>query len=195
MAMAAWGWVLIAALVVYGVAMALASLRRVPKGSVGVLRGRSGNARVLDEGLHIVLPLGGHLTIVPKGPERVTGHLPDMLTKDGWRVQASIQLDCRLMDPNAAARSDRDWRQVTLDGAMGVLRTELENNDAVDMRPRPHALDEGVRDELNILTARSGVVVDWLRVTIRWATALPPTEEPPSTVLKGPQGQEERGEG
>ncbi|NOQ53574.1 MAG: hypothetical protein GQ558_03090, partial [Thermoplasmata archaeon] len=104
----------------------------------------------------------------------------DVITRDGWRVSAHFQMSARLVNELAVSEAGEDWRDATKDIGLRVLRTELENNDAVDLRPRPQALDEGVADEINILTTQWGVHVDWLRITIRWAYAVPPAHVVPS---------------
>jgi hypothetical protein len=184
-----WGWILFIAMVVYLSAMIIASVRLVPDGKMGVVLGVGKPRRLLSKGMHVVFPFGNKVVLIPKGPERIIGDVKDVLTKDGWRLIASAQLNARVVDEQLAALETEDWRRSTLDTMLQVVRMELENNDAVDLRPRPHALDEGCRVETNVLTDRFGVKVDWLRVTIRWAHASPPVHTPPSYALKdGDQG-------
>jgi len=172
-------WVVIAALVIYGIATFLASFKYVPERRVGVVSGPRGQMRVLGKGFHLVVPFTQRLKLVPTGPERMDAEVTQVVTRDGWRITAHIQLNARLVDHENADEAGDDWRRATLDTARRVLRTELENNDAVDLRPRPQALDEGVMEEINILTRRWGVEVDWVRVTIRWAYSIPPASQAP----------------
>ncbi len=167
-------WVLLAALVVYGGATLLASVRMVPEGHIGVVITRSGGRKVLGKGLHLVNPFNTRTELMPVGPVRMDGEVRSVITQDGWNISAHYQLNARLVDDVAVQDAGGDWREVTKDAVERVLRTELENNDATDLRPRPQALDEGVTEEINVLTLRWGVEVDWLRVTIRWAYAVPP---------------------
>ncbi len=180
-----WGWILLIALVVYLSALGIASVRRVPEGKMGVVLGVGKPRRLLPKGTHVVFPFGNKVVLIPKGPERIIGDVKDVLTKDGWRLIASVQLNAHVVDEQLAALETEDWRRSTLDTMLHVVRTELENNDAVDLRPRPHALDEGCRVETDLLTERFGVKVDWLRVTIRWAHASPPARTPASYALRG----------
>ena len=172
-------WIALVAIAIYGAAAVLASIKHVPEGKVGIVTDRSGGKRVLGKGVHMVSPFGRRVELVPKGPIRMSGEVRDAVTRDGWRISAHFQLSARLVQELAVSKAGADWRTATLDSAVRVLRTELENNDAVDLRPRPQALDEGVADEINLLTSRWGVEVDWLRVTVRWAYAVPPAEAVP----------------
>lgn len=174
MAWEALVWILLAALVVYGAAAVLASLRWVHEGHVGIFTSRSGRRRVLTRGVHVVNPFGGRTVMVPKGPLRMDGEVRNAVTQDGWTISAHYQMNARLLDEMALDNAGDDWRVATRDAADRVLRTELENNEAKDLRPRPQALDAGVAEEINVLTRGWGVEVDWLRVTIRWAYAIPP---------------------
>lgn len=173
-------WVLLLAMLIYGVATILASIKVVPEGKVGVVTDRSGRRRVIGMGAHVVQPFGHKVKLYPKGPVRMDGELRDVVTLDGWRISAHFQLSARLVDELAVSEAGGDWRDVTLDAAHRVLRTELENNDSTDLRPRPQALDAGVTEEINVLSRRWGVEADWLRVTIRWAFAVPPAHVVPS---------------
>ena len=173
-------WVALVALVIYGAASVLASIRVVPEGKVGIVSDRSGRRRVIAKGVHLVFPFGHKVKMMPKGPVRMDGEVHDAITRDGWRVSAHFQMSARLINELAVSEAGEDWRDATKDIALRVLRTELENNDAVDLRPRPQALDEGVTDEINILTTQWGVHVEWLRITIRWAYAVPPAHVVPS---------------
>ena len=111
---------------------------------------------------------------MPKGPLRMDGEVRNVVTQDGWNLSAHYQMNAKLVNERVVHEAGDDWRVATQDATDRVLRTELENNDATDLRPRPQALDEGVTEEINLLTRRWGVEVDWLRVTIRWAFAVPP---------------------
>lgn len=173
-------WVALAALVIYGAASVLASIKVVPEGKVGIVSDRSGHRRVITKGVHLVFPFGHKVKLMPKGPVRMDGEVHNVITRDGWRVSAHFQMSARLMNELAVFEAGEDWRDASKDTTIRVLRTELENNDAVDLRPRPQALDEGVTDEINILTVQWGVHVDWLRITIRWAYAVPPVNVVPS---------------
>lgn len=172
-------WILLAALLVYGVAFVLATIKFVPHGRIGIVTTKGGHRYVLGQGLHLILPIGNSVFNVPKGPERMDGEVRNIITRDGWHLTAHLQFNARLVDEPSAVNGGDDWRDTTRDVALRVLRTELENNDATDLRPRPQALDESVAEELNELTARWGVEVDWLRVTIRWAYSVPPAHEVP----------------
>jgi regulator of protease activity HflC (stomatin/prohibitin superfamily) len=167
-------WIMVAAVAVYGGATLLASIRLVPEGHVGLVTTRSGGLKVMGKGLHMVNPFKTRTELMPKGPVRMDGEVRNVVTQDGWNISAHYQLNTKLVDEGIVKEAGGDWRAVTKDSAERVLRTELENNDASDLRPRPQALDEGVTEEINILTRRWGVEVDWLRVTIRWAYAVPP---------------------
>jgi regulator of protease activity HflC (stomatin/prohibitin superfamily) len=167
-------WVLIAAAAVYGGAMVLASVRMVPEGHVGIVTGRSGERRVLENGLHMVDPFRSKTDLMPLGPVRMDGEVRSVITQDGWNISAHYQLNAKLVDELLVGEAGGDWLVVTKDAAERVLRTELENNDASDLRPRPQALDEGITEEINVLTHKWGVEVDWMRVTVRWAYAIPP---------------------
>ncbi len=167
-------WVLLAALAVYGGATFLASIRMVPEGHVAIVTGRSGERRVIESGLHVVNPFKTRTELMPVGPVRMDGEVRSVITQDGWNISAHYQMNARLVEELAVSGAGGDWREVTKDAAERVLRTELENNDATDLRPRPQALDEGITEEINVLTGRWGVEVDWMRVTIRWAYAIPP---------------------
>jgi len=184
MGLAVWGWIALTAFLVYGIAFVLASVRRVPAGRIGVVPGVGGPRRVLGEGLHWVFPIGPRLLLIPKGPERIMGNVTGAQTKDGWRLDAWVQLYAVVSDEQAAALSEKDWRTATLDDALSAVRLAIERSDAADLRPSPHALDEGARDEVNALAGRVGVRVDWLRVTVKWPTATPPSRPPPSDALK-----------
>ena len=188
MGSAVWGWIALTAFLVYGIAFALASIRRVPTGSIGVVPGVGGPRRVLVEGLHWVFPIGPRLLLIPKGPERIMGNVTGAQSKDGWRLDAWVQLYAVVSDEQAAALSEKDWRTVTLDAALAAVRLAIERSDAADLRPSPHALDEGARDETNALSGRAGVKVDWLRVTVKWPTAIPPARPPPSDALRDRDG-------
>ncbi len=172
-------WVVIAALVIYGIGMVLASFKYVPDRRVGIITGPGGSSRIVTKGFHIVIPFTHKVELVPTGPERMDAEVTQIVTRDGWRITAHIQLNAKLVDHEAGNEAGDDWRKATLDTAKRVLQTELENNDAVDLRPRPQALDEGVMEEINILSRRWGVVVDWVRVTIRWAYSIPPASNVP----------------
>jgi regulator of protease activity HflC (stomatin/prohibitin superfamily) len=174
MATDAFLWIMIAAVAVYGGATLLASLRMVPEGHVGIITGRSGHMKVVGKGLHLINPFNTKTELMPKGPVRMDGEVRNIVTQDGWNISAHYQLNAKLVDEMVVREAGGDWRSATKDSAERVLRTELENNDATDLRPRPQALDEGVTEEINILTRKWGVEVDWLRVTIRWAYAIPP---------------------
>jgi len=167
-------WVVVAALVVYGGATLLASVRMVPEGKVAVVTSGSGTRSVLGKGLHLVNPFNTRTELMPLGPVRMDGEVRSVITQDGWNISAHYQLNARLVDELAVQEAGGDWREVTKDAAERVLRTELENNDATDLRPRPQALDEGIAEEINVLVGRWGVEVDWIRVTVRWAYAVPP---------------------
>jgi regulator of protease activity HflC (stomatin/prohibitin superfamily) len=167
-------WVLVAAVVVYGGAILLASVRMVPEGHVGIVTARSGDRRVIERGLHLVNPFNSRTELTPIGPVRMDGEVRSVITQDGWNISAHFQMNAKLVDELAVSGAGGDWREVTKDAAERVLRTELENNDASDLRPRPQALDEGITEEINVLTGKWGVEVDWMRVTIRWAYAIPP---------------------
>ena len=167
-------WIAVAAVAVYGGATLLASVRMVPEGQVGIVTSRSGGRKVLGKGLHIINPFNTRTELVPKGPIRMDGEVRNVVTQDGWNISAHYQLNAKLVDEMVVHDAGDDWRVATKDAAERVLRTELENNDAKDLRPRPQALDEGVTEEINVLTHRWGVDVDWLRVTIRWAYSVPP---------------------
>lgn len=167
-------WILLAATVVYGAATVLASLRWVHEGNVGIFISRSGRRSVLTKGVHVVNPFAGRTVMVPKGPLRMDGEVRNAMTQDGWTISAHYQMNACLVDEMALDNAGDDWRTATRDAADRVLRTELENNETKDLRPRPQALDAGVAEEINVLTLRWGVEVDWLRVTIRWAYAVPP---------------------
>jgi len=173
-------WIALAALVIYGAASVLASIKVVPEGKVGIVSDRSGQRRVIAKGVHLVFPFGHKVKMMPKGPVRMDGEVLDAITRDGWRISAHFQMSASLSNELVVDEAGEDWRDATKDTAIRVLRTELENNDAVDLRPRPQALDGGVTDEINILTTRWGVHVDWLRITIRWAYAVPPVHVVPS---------------
>ena len=188
MGLAVWGWIVLTAFLAYGIAFLLASIRRVPTGKIGVVPGIGGPRRVLGEGLHVVFPLGPRLLLIPKGPERIMGSVVGAQTKDGWRLDAWVQLYATVSDEQAAAISEGDWRTVTLDSALAAVRLAIERSDAADLRPSPHALDEGARDEANALAGRAGVKVDWLRVTVKWPTATPPAHPPPSDALRNRDG-------
>jgi regulator of protease activity HflC (stomatin/prohibitin superfamily) len=171
-------WVLLTVLAVYGIATLIASLKWVPLNKIGIVTGPGGNRRVIGKGLHVIIPFGFSVKLVPKGPVRMDGEIRNAITRDGWRLVAHIQLNAKLsQETDSFETGDDDWRKATLDAALRVLRTELENNDASDLRPRPQALDEGVREEINSLTARWGVEIDWTRVTVRWALSVPPAHE------------------
>jgi regulator of protease activity HflC (stomatin/prohibitin superfamily) len=170
-------WILVLAVIVYGGAAVVASFKFVPDGNIGIVRGPGGSRKVVGRGLHMLAPVGYKVKLIPVGPERMDGDVRDVITRDGWRIMAHVQLNARLLDEVVAAEGGDDWRKATIDAALQVLRTELENNDAIDLRPRPQALDEGVRDELNVLASKWGVDVDWLRITIRWAYSVPPAHE------------------
>jgi regulator of protease activity HflC (stomatin/prohibitin superfamily) len=146
----------------------------VPEGHVGIITARSGNMKVVGKGLHVINPFNTKTELMPKGPVRMDGEVRNVITQDGWNISAHYQLNALLVDELLVRGAGGDWRVATNDSAERILRTELENNDASDLRPRPQALDEGVTEEINILTRRWGVEVDWLRVTIRWAYAIPP---------------------
>lgn len=167
-------WVAVVAVAVYGGATLMASVRMVPEGEVAIVTSRSGDRNVLAKGLHLVNPFNTKTELVPKGPIRMDGEVRNIVTRDGWNISAHYQLNARLVDEMVVHDAGDDWRVATKDSADRVLRTELENNDAKDLRPRPQALDAGVTEEINVLTHRWGVEVDWLRVTIRWAYAVPP---------------------
>ncbi|NOQ54778.1 MAG: hypothetical protein GQ558_09270, partial [Thermoplasmata archaeon] len=49
-------WVALVALVIYGAASVLASIRVVPEGKVGIVSDRSGRRRVIAKGVHLVFP-------------------------------------------------------------------------------------------------------------------------------------------
>jgi regulator of protease activity HflC (stomatin/prohibitin superfamily) len=168
-----------AVVAVYGGATLLASIRFVPEGNVGVVTSRTGERRSMKSGVHFVNPFTTKTSLVPRGPMRMDGEVRNVVTRDGWNISAHYQINAKLEDEMSAHEAGDDWRQATKDATERVLRTELENNDAADLRPRPQALDEGVVDEINILTRRWGVEVDWLRTTIRWAYAVPPAHVAP----------------
>jgi len=167
-------WILVVALSVYGGATLLASVRNVPEGNVAIVTSRSGNRTVLVKGLHVVNPFNSRTVVMPKGPIRMDGEVRSVVTQDGWKISAVYQMNAKLVDEMMVHEAGGDWREATKDAAERVLGTELENNDATDLRPRPQALDAVVTDEINLLTQRWGVSVDWLRVTIHWAYAIPP---------------------
>ncbi len=174
MVLDAFVWVLVAVLAVYGGATLLASIRMVPDGQVGIVTSMSGRRTVMGNGLHMVNPFNTKTEMMPKGPLRMDGEVRNVVTQDGWNLSAHYQMNAKLVDELVVHEAGDDWRVATKDATDRVLRTELENNDATDLRPRPQALDEGVTEEINLLTRRWGVEVDWLRVTIRWAFAVPP---------------------
>lgn len=174
MVLNAFVWVLVAILAVYGGATLLASIRLVPEGQVGIVTSRSGGRTVMGNGLHMVNPFNTKTEMMPRGPLRMDGEVRNVVTQDGWNLSAHYQMNAKLVDELVVHEAGDDWRVATKDATDRVLRTELENNDATDLRPRPQALDEGVTEEINLLTRRWGVEVDWLRVTIRWAFAVPP---------------------
>lgn len=167
-------WVLVAALAVYGGATLLASVRMVPDGSVAILTTKSGKRTVYGKGLHVVNPFNSKTEVMPKGPVRMDGEVHNVVTQDGWKISAVYQMNAKLVDEMIVDEAGGDWREATKDAAERVLRTELENNDAKDLRPRPQALDVVVTEEINLLASRWGVGVDWLRVTVHWAYAVPP---------------------
>lgn len=167
-------WVVVAALVVYGGATLLASVRMVPEGKVAVVTSRSGIRSVLGKGIHLVNPFNSRTQVMPKGPLRMDGEVRGVLTQDGWRISAVYQMNAKLVDETVVDEAGGDWPEATRDAADRVLRTELENNDATDLKPRPQALDAVVTEEVNLLARTWGVSVDWLRVTIHWAYAVPP---------------------
>jgi len=167
-------WVLVVALAVYGGATLLASVRMVPEGNVAIVTTRSGRRTVFGKGLHMVNPFNSRTQVMPKGPIRMDGEVHGVVTLDGWKISAVYQMNTKLVDELVVDQAGGDWREATKDAAQRVLRTELENNDATDLRPRPQALDAVVTEEINLLTRQWGVDVDWLRVTIHWAYAVPP---------------------
>ena len=167
-------WVIVAALVVYGVATLLASIKLVQEGQVGIATTRGGSRRPLPKGLHIVNPFTTRVRTYPGGSHRLEGDVRGAITQDGWRLSAHVELNARLRDELAVVEAGGDWRKATQDAVVRILRTEIENNEATDLKPRPQALDDLVLDEVNALVVRWGVEVDWLRVTIRWAESLPP---------------------
>jgi hypothetical protein len=130
----------------------------------------------------MVQPFGHKVVLYPKGPLRMDGEVRNVTTQDGWRISAHFQMNAHLVDEMAVSGIGGDWRNETLEVAHRVLRTELENNESADLRPRPQALDEGVAEEINVLSGKWGVEVDWLRVTIRWAYALPPANLMPGVA-------------
>ena len=143
------------------------------------------------QGVHFVQPFGNKVMLYPKGPVRMDGELRDIITQDGWRISAHFQLSARLVEEMVVSEAGGDWRDATRDAAHRVLRTELENNESADLRPRPQALDAGVAEEVNLLSRRWGVEVDWFRVTIRWAYAVPPAHivahpDAPGGSMHGP---------
>ena len=174
MVLDAFVWVLVAVLAVYGGATLLASIRMVPEGQVGIVTSMSGRRTVMGKGLHMVNPFNTRTEMMPKGPLRMDGEVRNVVTQDGWNISAHYQMNAKLVDELAVHEAGDDWGVATRDATDRVLRTELENNEATDLRPRPQALDEGVKEEITLLTSRWGVEVDWLRVTIRWAYAVPP---------------------
>lgn len=184
MALSAWGWIGLTVVLVYATATVLASIRRVPSGRIGVRMGPGERKEVLPEGFHLVQPFGTKVVYIPRGPERIMGDVRDVVTKDGWRVTAVLQLSAVVFDERAAALSTEDWRREALKASLAAVRLLLERSDASDLRPSPNALDEGARDETEHLLSPFGTKVEWLRVTVKWSAAIPPVRTPASESLR-----------
>jgi regulator of protease activity HflC (stomatin/prohibitin superfamily) len=184
LALTVWGWIGLTALVVYAAATVLASIKRVPSGRIGVRMGPGARKEVLSEGLHLVQPFGTKVVYIPRGPERIMGDVRDIVTKDGWRLTAVVQLSATVYDERSAALATEDWRREALKAALASVRLLLERSDAADLRPSPHALDEGARDETDHLLGQFGTKVEWLRVTVKWPQAIPPAHVPASGSLR-----------
>jgi hypothetical protein len=184
LALAVWGWIAVAVASVYGGATALASLKRVPQGRIGIVLLRGARVRALGEGVHLVQPFGTRVVLIPRGPERIVGDVRDAATRDGWHLSAWVQLRAHVFDDREAALECEDWRREALDASLAAVRLLLERSDAADLRASPQALDEGSREEANEMLKRFGTTVEWLRVTVKWAQATAPLVPPPSQALR-----------
>ncbi len=184
LALTVWGWIAVAVIAVYGGATALASLKRVPQGKIGIVMLRGSRVRALGEGLHVVQPFGTRVVLIPRGPEKIVGDVRDAVTRDGWRLSAWVQLYAHVFDDREAALACEDWRREALDASLASVKLLLERSDASDLRESAQALDEGAREEANELLKRVGTTVEWMRVTVKWAQATAPLVPPPSQALR-----------